>query len=635
MNDKENQFQNQFDKLPGFSGGDNGNFFRKWGPLLLLLLLFTIPWIVTLFSGGVTRTQVSYSFFIQQLNEGNIESVLVRGEEIQGTLKENALTLSTEGDGGGTEVRRFTTFYPAKISSSLISDLQGGNVVVYTQPEREGDFFTVLLNILPFLFIFWIIFRLSKRMRAQGGGLFNVGRNKAKKYEKKRQEETTFDDVAGIESAKAELKEIVDFLKKPDKYRNFGAKTPKGVLLVGPPGTGKTLLARAVAGEADVPFFSISGSDFMEMFVGVGASRVRNLFRDAKKQQPSIIFIDELDSIGRSRGAGLGGGHDEREQTLNQLLSELDGFEQDESTIVLAATNRPDILDPALQRPGRFDRQITTNLPPKKDRTSILRIHSKNKPLAESVDLERLASSTPGFSGADLANLLNEAALIAVKNGKKEIEQEDLDTARDKVILGLERKSVVMSDREKEIVAYHESGHALVAALLPNAEPVHKVTIIPRDRSMGATQQLPEEDRYLYELAYLQDRISVMMGGRAAEKLKTGTLTSGAENDLKEAQKLARKMVLDWGMAEQFENIAMGSQRQNVFLGEQIAAEKEYSEETNRHIDEAVQKLLTDAFNRATENLQEQEKVLDGIAEILLREEEISGRQIYEMLHTQ
>lgn len=623
---------NQFNNLPGFGGEGDNTFLRKWGPILLLLIMFSIPWIVTLFTGGIQQTQVSYSFFVQQLERGNIESVLIRGDEISGTLQQEAVTLSKEGEDKGTKVKQFTTYYPTRVSGDLVEKIRDQNIILYTQPEREGNFLTVLLNILPFLFIFWIILRLSKKMRSRGGGLFTIGKSRAKKYEKTRQEETTFDDVAGIESAKAELREIVEFLKNPEKFRNFGAKTPKGVLLVGPPGTGKTLLARAVAGEADVPFFSISGSDFMEMFVGVGASRVRDLFKDAKKQQPSIIFIDELDSIGRSRGAGLGGGHDEREQTLNQMLSELDGFEQDESTIVIAATNRPDILDPALLRPGRFDRQVTTNLPTKKDRLAILKIHGKNKPLSDSADLGRLASGTPGFSGADLANLLNEAALVAVRRGKETIEQDDLEAARDKVILGLERKSVVMSDREKKIVAYHESGHALIAAVLEHSEPVHKVTIIPRERSMGATQQLPEEDRYLYELPYLEDRIAVMMGGRAAEKLKTKTLTSGAENDLKEAQKLARKMVLDWGMAEKFENIAMGSQRQNVFLGEQIASEKQYSENTNKLIDEAVEGILKEAFSRAMENLKDREKILDKIADILLEKEEISGGEIYEFL---
>ncbi len=635
LNEEKNKKKSPYNNLPGFTGGNNGNFLRKWGPLLLLILMFSIPWMVTFFTGGVNRTQVSYSFFLQQLESGNVESVLVRGDEIQGTLINQARTPSLDGDGEGKQVKQITTYFPSKLNSEVLATIRQQNVILYTQPEKEGNFLTVLLNILPFLFIFWIIFRLSKRMRSQGGGLFNIGQSKAKKYEKKKQEGTTFDDVAGIESAKEELKEIVDFLKTPDKFQNFGAKTPKGVLLVGPPGTGKTLLARAVAGEADVPFFSISGSDFMEMFVGVGASRVRNLFKDAKKTQPSIIFIDELDSIGRSRGAGLGGGHDEREQTLNQLLSELDGFEQDESTIVIAATNRPDILDPALLRPGRFDRQVTTNLPPKKDRTSILEIHSRNKPIADSVDLEKLAANTPGFSGADLANLLNEAALVAVREGKETIEQEDLETARDKIILGLKRKSVVMSDREKEIVAYHESGHALVAAMLPLSEPVHKVTIIPRERSMGATQQLPEEDKYLYERSYLEDRIAVMMGGRAAEKLKTETLTSGAENDLKEAQRLARKMVLDCGMAEAFENVALGSQRQNVFVGEQIAVEKQSSEETNRHIDKSVQEFLNNAFSRAIETLEKHEKVLETVAETLLENEEIPGNKIYELLQNE
>jgi cell division protease FtsH len=608
---------------------------RRWGLLILVVLLFAVPWIVSFVSNAGGRIQVPYDFFLDQLEQGNVQSVVIEGTGIQGMFSSEVAVPPAGGEGSSQRVTQFLTYYPGEVSNELIEELDDRQVRMETRPSGDGNFLNILFTILPFALMIWIFFRLFRRGGQGGGqGLFQIGKSRAKKYERKRKEHTTFDDVAGIESAKMELREVVEFLEDPSKFKEFGAKTPKGVLLVGPPGTGKTLLARAVAGEAEVPFFSISGSDFMEMFVGVGASRVRNLFKEAKKIQPSIIFIDELDSIGRSRGAGLGGGHDEREQTLNQLLSELDGFERDESTVVLAATNRPDILDKALLRPGRFDRQVTTNLPPKKDRVKILEIHARNKPVDESVDLERMASNTPGFSGADLENLLNEAALVAVRQDKKRIEMEDLEAARDKIILGLERTSVVMSDREKRIVSFHESGHAIVAAALPHAEPVHKVTIIPRERSMGVTQQLPEEDRYIYDLAYLENRLAVMMGGRAAEQFKSDTLTSGAENDLKEAQKLARRMVLDWGMSKDFEHVAMGSQRQNVFLGQQIASEKQYSEETNRRIDEAVTELLNTAYETARSTLEENEEALDSIASRLLEDEEITGEDIYGIIES-
>jgi cell division protease FtsH len=628
----ENNRKNEKSQLPGMPGMGNQNPLKRWWPLLLILLMFLTPWIFNLFAGFGSNNQISYSFFIDQLEDGNVRSIMIQGEKIEGSFNSAVTVPSADASGQGPQINRFMTYYPESVSQDFLNRLKNSNISVYTRPESQGSFLSILLNLLPFLFLIWIFWRLSKGMRSGGQGLFQVGKSKAKKYDKKEDEHTRFSDIAGIESAKNELVEIVDFLKQPEKYKKFGAKTPTGVLLVGPPGTGKTLLARAVAGEADVPFFSISGSDFMEMFVGVGASRVRDLFKEAKKKQPSIIFIDELDSIGRSRGAGLGGGHDEREQTLNQLLSELDGFEQDESTIILAATNRPDILDNALLRPGRFDRRITTNLPPKKDRLEILKIHSKEKKLSKETSLDRLARNTPGFSGADLANLLNEAALLAIQAEKDEIEQSDLNNARDKILLGLERKSVVMSEKEKRIVSFHESGHALVAAVMEHAEPVHKVTIVPRERSMGVTQQLPEEDKYIYDRHYLEDRLAVMMGGRAAENIKTATATSGAENDLKQAQKLARKMVLDWGMSAEFENIALGGERENVFLGEQIAQKKDYSEDTNRRVDAAVQKILNEAYKRANSTLQEYSDGLEKLAETLLENEEISGRDVYSIL---
>ncbi len=444
---------------------------------------------------------------------------------------------------------------------------------------------------------------------------------------------TTFDDVAGLKGAKTELQEIISFLKNPNKFDSLGGEIPRGLLMVGPPGTGKTLLARAVAGEANVPYFTITGSDFMEMFVGVGAKRVRDMFDKAKEKSPSIIFIDEIDSIGRKRGAGLGGGHDEREQTLNQLLSELDGFEPNEGVVVMAATNRPDILDKALLRPGRFDRQITVHLPTQEHREEILGIHAKNKKLSDEVDLGEIARSTPGFSGADLQNLLNEAALIAARHKRKAIEQQDIDQARDKVMMGLKREGIRLSDKEKKLLAYHEAGHAIVAAVLENADPIHKVTVIPRGKAMGVTMQLPEKEKLLYEKKYMLDRMAVMMGGRAAENLIFDTATSGAENDLKQITKLARKMVLDWGMSDKFNNIAFGGQREQVFLGEQMGSQREYSDSTAREIDEEVQRILKESFNTALTVIKENREVLDKLADELLEKEEVSGKKVMEWLN--
>jgi cell division protease FtsH len=435
-----------------------------------------------------------------------------------------------------TEVSTYTsfiTYLPSFGDEGLLEQLENQGVDIETQPERDLSWWAILLNLLPFLLLIGIGYVVMRRMQIQGQGIFSMGRSRAKLYDQT-EEGTTFDDVAGAQGAKTELGEIIEFLKRPERFQRLGGEIPKGVLLVGPPGTGKTLLARAVAGEAAVPFFSITGSDFMEMFVGVGASRVRGMFDDAKKAAPSIIFIDELDSIGRRRGAGLGGGHDEREQTLNQLLSELDGFEATQNVIVMAATNRPDILDPALLRPGRFDRRITVDLPTMQARQEILEIHAQNKPLAEDVDLENLARGTPGFSGADLENLLNEAALLAARQDKEVIELEDVEEARDKIMLGLEREGLALTDEECQLLAYHEGGHAVVAAVLPHADPVHKVTIVPRGRAMGVTQQLPRGDKYVYQREYMLDRLAVMMGGRAAEELVLGTATSGAENDLRQ-----------------------------------------------------------------------------------------------------
>lgn len=609
-----------------------GNFklSRRMIIFLIVLGIIALPWLLSIVRGG-NLTQVPYTTFRRQLEAENVQSILVQGERITGTFKDPAKVRPVQQ--GDTVSQQFLTYLPSFGDEELLSLLEAKNVEVITKPANQRNWLSTLISFLPFLLLIWIFFSLYRRMGSQGQSMFNIGKSKAKLYQRKK-ESTTFEDVAGIVSAKRELEEIVEFLKNPRMFERIGAKNPKGVLLVGPPGAGKTLLARAVAGEAEVPFFSITGSDFMEMFVGVGASRVRNLFRDAKKNSPSIIFIDELDSIGRHRGAGLGGGHDEREQTLNQLLSEMDGFEPNQSTIVMAATNRPDILDPALLRPGRFDRRVTVDMPTMKDREEILKIHARGKPLSKDVDMEKVARSTPGFSGADLENLLNEAALIAARRKKSAIAMADINEAFDKILLGLERSNMALTEEEKRTLAFHESGHALLAVVLPRTDPIHKVTIIPRARSMGITQQLPERDKYIYEKDYLLDRIAVMMGGRAAEELKNGSMTSGAENDLKQATRLARKMVLDWGMSDKLQHRALGSQRQSVFLGEEIGHPREYSEATAREIDEEVAKILNNAYTRAVSTLSAEEDKLEKLADALLEKEVLDGGEVEQLVGT-
>lgn len=601
--------------------------------IIWFVLLFLIGfWVWSLFGGFDDRTEISYTIFREQVEGGNVSQVTVSGEEITGTLEEPAeITISTVGGESTVEYTNFVTYLPSFGDEELFSLLRENEVQINTQPAQEFSFVTLLINFLPFLLLIGIGFLFFRRMQGQGQDIFSMGRSRAKLYDQE-QERTTFEDVAGAHGAKRELQEIIGFLKDPTTFQRLGGEIPKGVLLVGPPGTGKTLLARAVAGEASVPFFNITGSDFMEMFVGVGASRVRDMFEDAKKASPSIIFIDELDSIGRTRGAGIGGGHDEREQTLNQLLNELDGFEPKESVIVMAATNRPDILDPALLRPGRFDRRITVNLPTLKDREEILRIHSRNKPLAEDVNLERIARGTPGFSGADLENMLNEAALLAARKDKDAIEDEDMEEARDKVLMGLERESLALTEEELRTLAYHEAGHAVVAAVLPHADPIHKVTIVPRGRAMGVTQQLPERERYIYPKEYMLDRLAVMMGGRASESANLYTMTSGAENDLKQATKLARKMVVEWGMSERLGHQALEGGTEQVFLGEELAKRREYSESTAQIIDEEVKTILEAAFQRAKATLGEHQEGLERLVEELLDKEEIPGHQVLEIL---
>ena len=599
---------------------------RLW--LILIAVIGTamlIPWLMNRgFFGNVNSTEISYTAFMNQVKAGSVKEVVMTGEKIEGTY---ARIPVPEGRSS-----QFVTYLPYSGDQELLPLLENYNVEIITRPSSQVSFFSILFNILPLLLFVWILYSL---FRARGGiqgqsGIFRVGQSQAKRFEKKKVS-TTFEDVAGVARAKEELKEIISFLNSPEQFEKVGAKTPRGVLLVGPPGTGKTLLARAVAGEADVPFFSITGSDFMELFVGVGASRVRSLFRDAKKSSPSIIFIDELDSIGRHRGAGLGGGHDEREQTLNQLLSELDGFEQNESTIVIAATNRPDILDPALLRPGRFDRQVAVDLPTLIEREEILNIHSRNKPLEEGVDLKKAARGTPGFSGADLENLLNEAAFLTARAKKEKIGDLEIDKAKDKVIMGLERETLILTPEEKKIIAYHESGHALVAAHLPDTDPIHKVTIIPRARSLGATHQLPEKDRYLFEKKHLLSRLAVMLGGRASESLIFGTVTTGGENDLLEATRLARKMILDWGMSEKMGHMAWGEDKGHVFLGEQIARQRAYSEETAREIDLEIRAIIDRSFKEASAIVSNNSEALKAVSEALLEKEELTGDEVMEI----
>ncbi|MES3628620.1 MAG: ATP-dependent zinc metalloprotease FtsH [Longimonas sp.] len=583
------------------------------------------------FGGGrAAGPEISYSEFRAELRADNIERVEVVGDEMSGSLKESAERVTPQGD--TVRYENFVTYLPSFGDDRLMEELEAAEVDVVAQPESTFPWGLVIIGLLPIVLILVIGYIILRRMQSQGQGLFSVRKSKAKLFDQN-DEDTTFEDVAGADGAKEELQEIIKFLKNPDHFENLGGKVPKGVLMVGPPGTGKTLLARAVAGEADVPFYSVSGSDFMEMFVGVGASRVRDMFEEAKKNSPSIIFVDELDSIGRQRGAGVGGGHDEREQTLNQLLAELDGFEKSESVVVMAATNRPDILDSALTRPGRFDRQITVPLPTREARRAILKIHAKDKPFHEDVDLDKIASSTPGFSGADLENLLNESALLAGRYGRDKITNADIEEARDKVIMGLRREGVVLDDEERRLLAYHEAGHAIVAAALPHADPVHKVTIVPRGQAMGVTQQMPEKEKYIYRREYLLDRLAVIMGGRAAEEMIFDTATSGAENDLKQVRKMARKMVLDWGMGERFQHIALGDEQGNVFLGEELSRGRDYSDETAREVDSEVRKITENAFKRAVDTLTDHHEAFDKLADLLIEREEVPGKDVLELLN--
>jgi len=599
------------------------------GALVWLLLMTAVfgYWMWSYGRLGAPEPVISYSNMIELVEGDAVHQVVLRGEDVRGELKaEQVLTAET---GDTATATRFRSTLPPVEDPSFMQALRTHGVEIVAQPSAGSSWLVTLLgSLLPLLLLVVIWVFVLGRMRGGGQGLLAVGRSGAKLYDRSK-ERTTFEDVAGSRAAKQELAEIVDFLRRPERFRRLGAEIPKGVLLVGPPGTGKTLLARAVAGEADVPFFSITGSDFMEMFVGVGPKRVRDLFESAKKAAPSIIFIDELDAIGGRRGAGVWvGGADERERTLNQLLSEMSGFEPSESVIVLAATNRPDVLDAALMRPGRFDRRISVDLPTQGDRAQILRLHARRMTLAPGVDLDAVARGTPGFSGADLKNLLNEAALLAARREAQNITAEDIDEARDKVLMGLEREGLALTDRELRYLSYHEAGHAVLAAVLPQTDPLHKVTIVPRGRAMGVTQQLPEKERYIYEREYMLDRMTVMLGGRAAEELMCQTFTSGAEDDLHQAVGLARRMVVDWGMSEELGPLVLERSADTAYLGVGLPEMRTYSEESARRADEAVKSILDGCYDRALTMLRQHRAALSGVADRLLEVEEMTGEEV-------
>ena len=555
----------------------------------------------------------SYTFtqFINQVDGGNVQEITIAGTDVTGVLKKDNA--------------KFKTTIPANYPD-LYKDLLSKDVRVTVKSESSGSWVTWLANGLPLILLIglWIFF--MRQMQSGGNKALSFGKSRARLLSTQHKK-ITFKDVAGVHEAKEELKEIIDFLREPQKFQKLGGRIPKGVLLVGPPGTGKTLLARAIAGEANVPFFSISGSDFVEMFVGVGASRVRDLFEQGKKNAPCIIFIDEIDAVGRHRGAGLGGGHDEREQTLNQLLVEMDGFESNEGVILIAATNRPDVLDPALLRPGRFDRRVIVPRPDVKGREEILKVHTKKIPLAEDVDLPVLARGTPGFSGADLANLVNEGALLAARQNRKQVSMLDMETAKDKVLMGPERRSMILSDEEKRNTAYHEAGHALVASLLPNADPLHKVTIIPRGMALGVTMQLPLDDKHTYTRDFLEAQLAIMMGGRLAEEIFLHHITTGAGNDIEQATGIARRMVCEFGMSD-LGPLSYGKNQQEIFLGRDLATQRDFSEDTAIKIDQEVKKFVTTGYQRAKDILNTNREMLIRIAEALLVREILDANEV-------
>lgn len=586
-------------------------FYRNLAFWLVILLIMVMMFQLVKGPGPRREQEIDFSTFLQAVESGNVGRVSIQGANISGEYAD------------GIRFKTFAPDYP-----DLVKILRETGVGIEAKPKAESPLWqSILISWFPMILLIavWIFF--MRQVQVGGGKALSFGKSRARILNKELNR-VTFEDVAGIDEAKEELIEIIDFLKDPKKFTKLGGRIPKGVLLVGAPGTGKTLLAKAIAGEADVPFFSISGSDFVEMFVGVGASRVRDLFVQGKKNAPCLIFIDEIDAVGRHRGAGLGGGHDEREQTLNQLLVEMDGFESNEGVILISATNRPDVLDPALLRPGRFDRQVVVPIPDIKGREAILKVHTRKTPAANDVHLAVLARGTPGFTGADLENMVNEAALLAARYDKSKIEMKDFEDAKDKVLMGAERKSMLITEEEKRNTAYHEAGHALVATLTPGTDPIHKVTIIPRGRSLGLTQQLPEDDRHNYSKDYLLKKISILLGGRIAEELVLDQQSTGAKLDIEQSTDLARKMVCEWGMSDKMGPLTFGQKEEQIFLGREIAQHRDYSENTAQEIDKEVRSIVSDCYERATKILNENVELLHKLAKTLLEKEALDSHQI-------
>ena len=563
-----------------------------------------------------SQSEVVFSEFMNQVEGGKITEVTIQGDRISGKYVDGS---------------SFQTMTPPKDQDLIRILREKGVRIVVVPPEQTSWYMNILISWFPMILLLGIWIFFMRQMQSGGGKALSFGKSKARLMNEAKKK-TTFMDVAGVDEAKEELHEIIEFLREPQKFNKLGGKIPKGVLLIGPPGTGKTLLAKAIAGEANVPFFSISGSDFVEMFVGVGASRVRDLFEQGQKNSPCIIFIDEIDAVGRHRGAGLGGGHDEREQTLNQLLVEMDGFENNEGVILIAATNRPDVLDPALLRPGRFDRQVMVDRPDVKGREGILKVHTATVPLTENVDLKIIARGTPGFTGADLANLVNEAALLAARDDKKCVGNDDFESAKDKVLMGVERRSMVISEKEKRTTAYHEAGHALVALKLPGTDPLHKVTIIPRGRALGVTMQLPEDEKHTYPKNFLYNNLAIFMGGRVAEEICLGQMTTGAGNDIERATELARKMVCEWGMSEKMGPLTYGSKEEQVFLGKDFSQQKNFSDQTAKLIDQEVKALVMGGYEKACEIITEHQDSLEKMALALLDKETLNASEIKDII---
>jgi cell division protease FtsH len=582
---------------------------------VVLIFVVVLLWTVVRTGKGRQERQINFSQFLADVDASKVKSVQISGTDVRGDYKDSNDSFRTQAP----------VNYP-----DIYKKLEEKGVVMEFKEANSGTWISLLVNASPFILLlaFWIF--MMRQMQSGGNKALSFGKSRARLHSTQ-QKKVTFKDVAGVEEAKEELQEIIEFLREPQKFQKLGGRIPKGVLLIGSPGTGKTLLARAIAGEASVPFFSISGSDFVEMFVGVGASRVRDLFEQGKKNAPCIIFIDEIDAVGRHRGAGLGGGHDEREQTLNQLLVEMDGFESNEGVILVAATNRPDVLDPALLRPGRFDRRVVVGRPDVGGREAILKVHTKKIPLGDDVDLSVLARGTPGLAGADLANLVNEAALNAARQNRKVVMMTDFELAKDKVLMGAERKSLILSDEEKKNTAYHEAGHTLVASVLPNADPLHKVSIIPRGMALGVTMQLPIDDKHSYSKDYLQDQLAILMGGRIAEEKFMNHMTTGAGNDIERATDLARKMVCEWGMSE-LGPLSFGKKEEQIFLGREIAQHRDYSEDTAIKIDEQVKKLVQTAYDRALKVIEERSDALVRVAEALLEREVLDGAEVKQIM---